>query len=67
MQRVVAAFPRQAPLPIEFKSDQEIERRSGIFSDISQSLAASQLAAAVALAVHRGLLEQPARKRLAIR
>lgn len=66
MQRVVAAFPRQASVPNDLRSDKEPERQSGIFSDVSQALPASQLAAAIALAVHRGLIEQPSRKRLAV-
>lgn len=67
MQSVVAAFPRQAPLPTPVRSETEPVRRSGFFGEVPQTLPASRLAAAIALAVHRGLVEQPSRKRLPLR
>jgi hypothetical protein len=67
MQRVLASIPRQAPIPAELRNEQELSRRSGFFDDVSPAPSASQLAAAIALAVHRGLVEQPVRKQLALR
>ncbi len=67
MQRALASVPRQARIPTEFRNETESSRRSGFFNDVSRAPSASQLAAAIALAVHRGLVEQPSRKRLALR
>jgi hypothetical protein len=67
MQRALASIPRQAPIPTELRNEKEPLRRSGFFNDVSLAPSASQLAAAIALAVHRGLVEQPSRKRLALR
>jgi hypothetical protein len=64
MQRAVAAFPRQAPLPSDHDREEESEHLSGFFGDASQTMSQAQLAAAMALAVHRRLIEQPARQRL---
>ena len=67
MQRVVAAFPRQAQLPNDYLRTSEPDHRSGFFTENTPALAKSELAAAVVLAVHRRLIEQPSRKRLPLR
>ena len=67
MQRAVAAFPKQAPLPADYSSEPESQQFSGFFNDISPSLSQSELAAVMALAVHRRLIEQPVRKQLPLR
>jgi hypothetical protein len=67
MRSVVATFPRQAPLPANMRNETEPVSRSGFFGEVIQALPASRLAAAIALAVHRGLVEQPSRKRLPLR
>ncbi len=67
MQRAVAAFPKQAPLPDEYSRDQESTQLSGFFNEISPSLSQSELAAVMVLAVHRRLIEQPTRKHLPLR
>jgi hypothetical protein len=67
MQRVVAAFPKQAQLPNDYLRTSEPDLRSGFFSENTPALAKSELAAAIVLAVHRRLIEQPARKNLPLR
>ena len=67
MQSNVTAYPRQAPLPKITHSKQTDVRHYGLFNDVPQSLPTAQLAAAIALAVHRGLVSEPERKRLPLR
>jgi len=67
MQRVVATFPKQAQLPNDYLRTSESEHRSGFFNDAAPALAKSELAAALVLAVHRRLIEQPSRKNLPLR
>jgi len=67
MQRVVAAFPKQAQLPNDYLRTAEPEHRSGFFNETAPVLAKSDLAAALVLAVHRRLIEQPTRKNLPLR
>ena len=64
MQNNVTAFPRQATLPKITHNESPRARHSGFFEEIPQSLPTAQLAAAIALAVHRGLVAEPERKRL---
>ncbi len=64
MQRVVAAFPKQAQLPNDYLRTNE---PSGFFTENAPALAKSELAAALVLAVHRRLIEQPIRKHLPLR
>jgi hypothetical protein len=67
MQNNVTAFPRQAALPKINHVEQRPTRHSGIFDEVPQSLPTAQLAAALVLAVHRGLVAEPERKRLPLR
>ncbi len=68
MQRVVAAFPKQAQLPNDYlRTSEPDHHRSGFFTENPPALAKSELAAALVLAVHRRLIEQPIRKHLPLR
>ena len=67
MQRAVAAFPKQATLPVDYSREPESQQFSGFFNEIAPSLSQSELAAVMALAVHRRLIEQPVRKQLPLR
>lgn len=67
MQSNVTAFPRQSALPQIVQGEQVEGRNSGFFDELPQSLPTAQVAAAVALAVHRGLVSEPNRKRLPLR
>jgi hypothetical protein len=68
MQSNVTAFPRQAALPKIVQSERHEARHSGFFDDdVAQGLPMAQLAAAIVLAVHRGLVEEPSRQRLPLR
>jgi len=67
MQRVVAAFPKQTQLPNDYLRTSEQDYRSGFFPESSPALAKADLAAALVLAVHRRLIEQPAREHLPVR
>jgi len=68
MQSNVTAFPRQASLPKIVQTELHEARHSGFFDDDAvQGLPISQLAAAIAIAVHRGLVVEPDRQRLPLR
>lgn len=68
MQSNVTAFPRQAALPKIVQSELHEARYSGFFDDdAAQGLPMAQLAAAIAIAVHRGLVAEPSRQRLPLR
>jgi hypothetical protein len=67
MQSVVAALPKQAPVPAEYGGANEPRQPSGFFNDVSRSLPRAELAAVLALAVHRRLIEEPVRQQLAVR
>jgi hypothetical protein len=67
MQSNVTAFPRQAALPKIMQSEQHDARHSGFFDDVAEGLPRAQLAAAIVIAVHRGLVSEPDRQRLPIR
>jgi len=67
MQSNVTVFPRQAALPKIVQSEQQEVRHSGFFDDATEGLPRAQLAAAIALAVHRGLVAEPNRERLPVR
>jgi hypothetical protein len=66
MQSNVTAFPRQAALPKIMHSEQQDARHSGFFDDVAEGLPRAQLAAALAVAVHRSLVAEPDRQRLPI-
>lgn len=68
MQSNVTAFPRQSALPKIVQTEVHEIRHSGFFDDdAAQGLPISQLAAAIAIAVHRGLVAEPSRQRLPLR
>ncbi len=67
MQSNVTAFPRQAALPKIMQSEQHEVRHSGFFEETAEGLPRAQMAAAIAIAVHRGLVAEPNRQRLPIR
>ncbi len=67
MQSNVTAFPRQAALPKIIQTEQQDVRHSGFFDDMAEGLPRAQLAAAIVVAVHRGLVSEPDRRRLPIR
>lgn len=67
MQSNVTAFPRQAALPKIVHTEKHETRHSGFFEEVTHGLPTSQLAAALVVAVHRGLVIEPERKRLPLR
>jgi hypothetical protein len=66
MQSNVTAFTRQAALPKIVPSEQHDVRHSGFF-DASEGLPKAHLAAAIVVAVHRGLVAEPDRQHLPVR
>jgi hypothetical protein len=66
MQSAVALFPKKSSLDHSVLPGQSVAAPSGFF-DTAPALTASSLAAAVVLALHRGLVAEPEREHLPLR